>query len=228
VRLLVVEDQSTLAKTFRHTLVAEGFGVDVSPTAADAEHKTQNLTYDLILLSLLLPGESGYKLLRELRRGGVASPILAMIGNGSIPERVRCLDLGADGYISRPIHLMELTARVRAMLRRTHQVYEPILRIFDLEIDTTTRMVKRAGKEIRLTRREYTLLQFLAMNRGKVCSRALISEHLYDPEEECTSNVVDVFIRFLRGKIDKGFGFPLILTRWGQGYVLRDETPVKK
>src|SRR5205823_1280190 len=207
------------------TLVAEGFAVDLSPSAGDAESKTRNLTYDLILLSLLLPGESGYQLLRDLRRGGVASPILAMIGNGSIPERVRCLDLGADGYIARPIHLLELTARVRAMLRRAHHVFEPVIRIYDLEIDTTTRIVRRAGQEIRLTRREYALLQFLAMNRGKVCSRALISEHLYDPDQECTSNVVDVFIRFLRGKIDKGFGFPLILTRWGQGYLLRDEAP---
>src|SRR5262249_10384195 len=159
-------------------------------------------SYDLVLLSMLLADSHGPLLLRRMRRGGVTTPILALLGTGSIPERVRCLDLGADGYLTRPIHADELAARARAMVRRSGQTWDTIIRVHDLEIDTGARAVWRAGRFIRLTRREYELLHLLAQHRGEVCSRAMIWQQLYDGQTVCTSNVVDVFIRFLRGKID--------------------------
>ncbi|MGH7173005.1 MAG: winged helix-turn-helix domain-containing protein, partial [Gemmataceae bacterium] len=142
---------------------------------------------------------------------------------GGMEDKVRGLDLGADDYMTKPFELEELLARVRALIRRGHQVKSPLLRIHDLEIDTASRSVKRGGKSIHLTPREYALLEFLAFHRGKVTTRSMIWEHLYDDQDENTSNVVDVYIRYLRNKIDKGFEPPLILTRWGEGYMMRGE-----
>jgi DNA-binding response OmpR family regulator len=139
----------------------------------------------------------------------------------AVHDKVVGLDFGADDYLTKPFQLEELMARLRALLRRSHQVKDPMLRVFDLEIDTAARTVKRAGQTIHLTPREFALLQFLAFHRGKVVTRTMIWEHLYDEYDENTSNVVDVYIRYLRTKIDKGFDPPLILTRWGEGYMLR-------
>jgi DNA-binding response OmpR family regulator len=223
VRLLIVETRCAQAATYRGCLKAEGFEVDLATNEEDAEHKGHTVGYDLILLSLLLPDERGLSLLRGWRRAGVNCPVLALAGSDRVAERVHCLDLGADDYLARPFQLADLLARIRALLRRAHRITDPVVRVHDLEIDTNSRTVRRAGRMIHLTRREYSLLQFLAFNRGKVVSRSLIWEHLYDEQEETTSNVVDVYIRYLRGKIDKGFDLPLILTRWGQGYMLRGE-----
>jgi DNA-binding response OmpR family regulator len=149
--------------------------------------------------------------------------VLVLTARNSIDDKVKGLDSGADDYLSKPFRLEELLARIRALIRRGHQAKDPILRVHDLEIDTAARTVKRAGKEIHLTPREYALLQFLAYHRGKVVTRSMIWEHLYDEHDENTSNVVDVYIRYLRNKIDKGFDVPLILTRWGEGYMMKGE-----
>jgi DNA-binding response OmpR family regulator len=222
-RVLVVEHQPQQARALRRCLQEEGFQVDLGTSAEEASHKVRTTSYDLILLSMLLPGEQGFGLLRGWRASGVRTPILALTGPGRVAERVRCLELGADDYLPRPFQVMELTAHARALLRRAHQIYDPLLRVGDLEIDTATRTVKRAGRFIPLTRREYALLEFLAFHRGKVVTRSMIWEHLYDEQAENTSNVVDVYIRYLRNKIDKGFDPPLIRTRWGEGYMIPSE-----
>ena len=162
-------------------------------------------------------------LLREWRRDGMKVHVLCLTAKDTTEDKVRGLDTGADDYLTKPFQLEELLARLRALIRRGHQVKDPVLRILDLEIDTAARTVKRAGQSIHLTPREYALLQFLAFHRGKVVTRSMIWEHLYDEHDENTSNVVDVYIRYLRNKIDKGFDPPLILTRWGEGYLLRGE-----
>jgi DNA-binding response OmpR family regulator len=224
-RVLIAEDQLTLTNTLRRRLQEEGFQVDTARDGEEAEFKARVTGYDLIVLSLALPGCPPLALLRSWRREGPGFPVLALSASGSLAERVRCLDLGADDYLARPFHLAELLARARALLRRAHRVADPVLRVHDLEIDTNARTVRRAGQPVRLTRREYALLQFLAFHRGKVVSRSMIWEHLYDEQDENTSNVVDVYIGYLRAKIDKGFDTPLLLTRRGEGYVLRDDAP---
>jgi DNA-binding response OmpR family regulator len=222
-RVLLVEDHKPLARALRQALEEEGFAVDVAADGPDADFKARSAPYDVIVLDLMLPGEDGLSLLKRWRRDGIQAHILILTARSALEDKVRGLNLGADDYLAKPYQLDELLARLRALIRRGHQVKDPVLRVVDLEIDTSARTVRRAGKAVHLTPREYALLEFLAYHRGKVVSRAMIWEHLYDEHDENTSNVVDVYIRYLRNKIDKGFEPPLILTRWGEGYMLRGE-----
>ncbi len=222
-RVLVVEDYKPIARVLRQGLEEEGFAVDVAADGPDGDFKARSAEYDVIILDVMLPGVDGLSLLQRWRRDGLKAHVLVLTARGGLEDRVRGLDLGADDYLAKPFELEELMARVRALIRRGHQVKDPVLRVHDLEIDTTARTVKRAGRPVHLTPREYALLEFLAFHQGKVVSRAMIWEHLYDEHDENTSNVVDVYIRYLRNKIDKGFEPPLILTRWGEGYLLRGE-----
>jgi len=161
--------------------------------------------------------------LRRWRSGGIASHVLVLTARGRLEDKVRGLDLGADDYMTKPFELEELLARLRALVRRGHHNRSPLIRIFDLEIDTTSRTARRSGKSLNLTPREYSLLELLAQNRGQVVTRTMIWDRLYSQGEENTSNVIDVFIRYLRKKVDTGFNPPLILTRWGEGYMMRTE-----
>jgi DNA-binding response OmpR family regulator len=169
----------------------------------------------------MLPKIDGLTLLRDWRSSGIKSQVLCLTAKGTLDDKVKGLNLGADDYLTKPFELEELLARLRALIRRTHQVKDPVLKVHDLEIDTAARTVKRGGQSIHLTPREFALLQFLAFHQGKVVTRSMIWEHLYDEYDENTSNVVDVYIRYLRNKVDKGYDVPLILTRWGEGYQLR-------
>ena len=222
-RVLLVEDHKPLQRALRQGLEEEGFAVDIADDGEEGDFKARTAGYDVIILDLMLPKTDGLTLLQGWRRDGLAAHVLILTARGGIEDKVKGLDLGADDYMTKPFELEELLARLRALIRRTHAVKSPLLRVHDLEIDTSSRTVRRAGKELRLTPREYALLEFLAFHRGKVVTRSMIWEHLYDEQDESTSNVVDVYIRYLRNKIDKGFDPPLILTRWGEGYLLRGD-----
>jgi DNA-binding response OmpR family regulator len=223
VRVLLIEDHKPLVRALKQGLEEEGFAVDAAYDGEEGDYKARTAEYDVIILDLMLPKEDGLSLLQRWRREGLKTHVLVLTARSSIEDKVKGLDLGADDYLTKPFELGELLARLRALIRRGHQVKDPILRVHDLEIDTATRTVKRAAQSIHLTPREYALLQFLAFHQGKVVTRSMIWEHLYDEHDESTSNVVDVYIRYLRNKIDKGFDPPLILTRWGEGYLLRGE-----
>jgi DNA-binding response OmpR family regulator len=223
VRLLLVEDHKPLARALRQGLEEEGFAVDCAQDGDEADHKATTVEYDAIILDLMLPKVDGLTLLQRWRKAGMKTHVLVLTARDQLDDKVKGLDLGADDYLTKPFELEELLARVRALVRRGHEQKDPVLRVHDLEIDTAARSVKRAGQPIHLTPREYSLLEFLAFHRGKVVTRTMIWEHLYDEHDESTSNVVDVYIRYLRNKIDKGFDPPLIMTRWGEGYQLRGE-----
>jgi DNA-binding response OmpR family regulator len=212
-----------LVRALKQGLEEEGFAVDIAVDGEEGDFKARTAEYDVIILDLMLPKVDGQTLLQRWRKGGLKTHVLVLTARGGIDDKVRGLDSGADDYLTKPFELEELVARIRALIRRGHQVKNPTLRIHDLEIDTAARVVKRAGQAIHLTPREYSLLEFLAFHHGKVVTRSMIWEHLYDDQDESTSNVVDVYIRYLRNKIDRGFEPPLILTRWGEGYMLRGD-----
>jgi DNA-binding response OmpR family regulator len=221
--VLLVEDHKPLVRALRQGLEEEGLAVDVAVDGEEADFKARTSEYDAIILDIMLPKKDGLTLLKEWRQSGLKAHVIMLTARGTLEDKVRGLDSGADDYLTKPFELEELLARLRALLRRGHEVKDPVIRAHDLEIDTATRTVKRGGQAIHLTPREYALLQFLAFHRGRVVSRTMIWEHLYDEHDENTSNVVDVYIRYLRNKIDKGFEPALILTRWGEGYLLRGD-----
>jgi DNA-binding response OmpR family regulator len=222
-RILVIEDHKPLARALKQGLEEEGFAVDVALDGEEGNFKATTAAYDAIILDIMLPKRDGLSLLQEWRRKGVEAHVLLLTARDTTEDKVKGLDLGADDYLTKPFQLEELLARLRALIRRAHHVKDPVLRIFDMEIDTASHSVRRGGRPIHLTPREYALLEFLALHRGRVVTRSMIWEHLYDEHDENTSNVVDVYIRYLRNKIDKDFQPPLILTRWGEGYMLRGE-----
>jgi DNA-binding response OmpR family regulator len=223
VRILLVEDHMALARSLKRGLTEEGFAVDTASDGEEANYKARTANYDVIILDLMLPKTDGRKLLRGWRDSKINSPVLVLTARTGMDDKVELLNLGADDYVTKPFQLQELMARLRALIRRGHHVKNPVIRIHDLEINTASRSVRRSGMPIQLTPREYALLQFLAYHRGEVVTRPMIWEHLYDEHDENTSNVVDVYIRYLRSKIDDGFNPPLIMTRRGEGYMLRGE-----
>jgi DNA-binding response OmpR family regulator len=222
-RVLLIEDYSPVVKALKLGLEEEGFAVDVADNTEEGFKKAWKNQYDIILLDLQVSVEGSFSLLQAWRQAGLSTHVLALTPPESFQDKVRSLDLGADDCLTKPFAFEELVARMRALSRRRQAACNPVMQVGDLEIDPTVRMVRRAGRRIYLTPREFSLLQFLAEHRGRVVSRSMIQEHLYDGKMSATSNVVDVYIRYLRNKIDKGFPHPLIQTRWGEGYLLCGE-----
>ncbi len=220
-RVLLVEDNKPLLRALRQGLEEEGLAVDIAEDGEEADQKARATNYDVIVLDLMLPKKDGLTLLKGWRASGLRAHVLILTARGSTGDRVTGLDSGADDYLTKPFELDELLARLRALIRRGHHVKDPLIRCHDLVLDTSSRTAKRAGKSIQLTPKEYALLEFLAFHQGKVVTRTMIWEHLWDEHNESVSNVVDVYIRYLRNKIDRDFKPPLILTRWGEGYMLR-------
>jgi DNA-binding response OmpR family regulator len=202
-----------------------GFHVDVAHDGDEARYRARLTRYEVIVLDRSLPGGDGLALLREWRGAGVRSHVVMLAAGGALEDRVRALDLGADDCLAKPFAPEELLARVRALVRRTGPARVGLLRVHDLIIDLTARSVVRGGRLLPLTPREYALLECLALHRGRVVTRSMVWEHVYGEQGEASSNVVDVYIRYLRNKVDRGFDTPLILTSWGKGYYLRGEEP---
>jgi DNA-binding response OmpR family regulator len=222
-RVLVVEDFEVLRDSISQGLREAGFAVD---EAADGEtglwHAESN-DYDVIILDLMLPRLDGMSVLKRLRAGGRQTHVLILTAKDTSDDRVKGLDLGADDYLVKPFVFAELLARVRALVRRRYDVKSPLIRVADMEINTATRSVHRAGQTVPLSAREYSLLEFLAMRVGQVVTRTDIWEHVYDFNASAESNVVDVFIGHLRRKVERP-GLPrLIHTRRGFGYLLGEE-----
>ncbi len=224
-RVLLVDDTPALVRALRQGLEESGFAVEVAPDGNVADAKCKSTLYDVIILDVGLPQQDGLTLLKKWRSRGITTHVMMLSARATVQDRVTALDSGADDYLAKPFAFEELLSRIRALVRRGHIQKNPEIRVADLVIDTAARRVGRAGQIIRLTPREYGLLEFLANHRGRVVTRTMIWEHLYDEHDESTSNVVDVYIRYLRNKIDRGFSSPLILTKWGEGYMLSDDDP---
>ena len=219
-RILIVEDYMPTRVAVAEGLKEEGFAVDTADTGTDGAWMAERNAYDLIILDVMLPGIDGLEILRRLRRRGVEAHVLLLTARDTVADRVSGLNYGADDYLVKPFEFAELLARVQALLRRAYHHKRTTIRVADLEIDTLAKRVTRAGDAIELSAREYTLLELLALSAGDVVTRTEISEHLYDFGADITSNVIDVFISYLRRKIDRKGAPRLLHTRRGLGYVL--------
>jgi len=223
-RVLVVEDDKKVASFIQKGLEEEGLAVDVLNDGDDAGVQAQMVDYDCVVLDLLLPGRSGFQVLRDIRSQKADLPVLILSAQSSPEERVAGLDGGADDHMGKPFILAEVSARIRALLRRG-KPRETKLRVGDLEVDTVHRRVTRAGQPIDLKPKEYALLEFLVHNAGRPVTRSHIIEHVWDIHFDSVSNVVEVHINALRNKIDRAAAIPLIRTVRGVGYMLTDKPP---
>ncbi len=221
-RVLVVEDERKTASFIRKALQAEGFAVDVCPNGDDALAAASHTAFDGIVLDIMLPGRDGLSVLRQLRERRNATPVLLLSARGEVNERVEGLNAGADDYLPKPFALAELVARVRALGRRGAEAKATVLRVADLTLDTVTRQAQRGGAAVELTAREYRLLEFLLRSAGRICGRMAILEKVWDYDFDPGTNLVDVYVRRLRDKIDAGFEPKLLHTVRGVGYVLKE------
>ncbi len=222
-RLLVIEDYVPLARTIAQGLREAGYAVDLAGDGEEGLWYAESNAYDAVILDLMLPKVDGMTVLRRLREKENPAAVLILTARDRVAERVAGLDSGADDYLVKPFAFDELLARVRALIRRRYKVQDGMVRIADLEVDTVGRTVKRGGKGVVLSAREYALLEYLVLRRGQVVTRAEIWEHVYDFAADPSSNVVDVYIGYLRKKIDLDSPVKLIHTRRGQGYLLGEE-----
>lgn len=220
-RILLVEDEKKVASFIKKGLEEEGYAVDWVADGEEGFFTGLDDVYDLLILDVNLPNKDGLSVLRELRERKVATPILLLTIRATIEDRVIGLDTGADDYLPKPFAFQELVARVRALLRRRAETEPPILEVADLSLDPAKRTVKRANQTIELTSKEFALLEYLMRNRERVVTRTMISEHVWDHTFETSTNVIDVYVNYLRKKIDVDRHPKLIHTVRGVGYVLK-------
>lgn len=223
-RILVVEDEKRIARFLKQGLEEESYAVDVAPDGPSALDWVAGATYDLILLDVMLPGLTGFEVCRILRQRGVATPILMLTARDEVDDRVTGLDAGADDYLPKPFAFKELLARIRALTRRATPAARPdtVLKVADLELDTVTHKAKRGRREIELTAKEYALLEYFMRHPRRPLSRTLIRENIWGYDYYGASNVVDVYVRHLRQKLEANGDPPLIHTVRGVGYKLDD------
>lgn len=225
VRVLVVEDEPRMADVIRRSLAKEGIGVDLAGEAEEALWLAQSVDYDVIVLDVMLPDRDGFELCRALRQQDVWSPVLMLTARDAVEDRVAGLDSGADDYLIKPFALAELLARLRSLTRRRLPERPSLLEVGDLSLDPATRQARRGGVAIPLSGKEFALLETFMRRPGQVLSRLQLLELTWDFAYEARSNVVDVYVRRLRDKIDRPFGRSSLETLRGVGYRLRDDTP---
>ena len=223
-RILIVEDEGKMANLLKRGLEEEGYSVDLAFDGENGLRLGSENPYDLILLDVALPGRDGIEVCRELRARRIPTPVLMLTARDTVDMKVKALDSGADDYLTKPFSFAELLARMRALQRRTKTEIVPKLQAADLVVDPLTRRVTRAGREITLTNKEYALLDCLMRHRNQVLSRSVLAESAWGESYDALTNVVDVYINYLRNKIDRDFEPKLIQTRRGLGYVLVDES----
>ena len=219
-RILIVEDEKKFLDILQRSLRGEGYTVDGVGTAADAVEYLKSYHYDLVVMDLQLPDGTGNSLLRRLRESGHTMPVLVLTARSELESKVENFQAGADDYVVKPVAMAELAIRVQALLRRGPALQENVLKARDLEINRLTRQVKRDGKRIELSPKEYSLLEYLFLHPGRVLSRSMIVEKIWDQSFEGLTNIVDVYIGHLRRKVDEGHNHKLIRTVRGLGYML--------
>ncbi|MFE7168367.1 response regulator transcription factor [Streptomyces sp. NPDC057616] len=222
-RILVVEDEGAMAQLLRRCLEENGFAVDVAATGEDGLWYVGETDYDAIVLDVMLPGIDGFGLLREIRAAGRWAPVLLLTARDAVEDRVRGLDLGADDYLVKPFAFAELLSRLRALMRRGARERPAVLTVGDLSLDPAARSVARGTTPITLTAKEFALLECLMRRPGEVLSKAELIEHVWDFTFDADSNVVEVYVGYLRQKIDRPFGRRSLCTARGAGYRLRDD-----
>lgn len=220
-RILIIEDEGKIAAFLKRGLKEEGYAVDVAADGEQGHFLASTQEYDLIILDLMLPGMDGISLCRKLRSEGNEVKILILSVRDKVKEKVLGLDAGADDYLTKPFAFEELLARVRALLRKREAGSPTKLQVADLSMDLLTHKVTRAGREIELTAKEFSLLEYLMLNAGTVVTRTMIAEHVWDVNFDTFTNVIDVYMSYLRDKIDRKFPKKLIRTVRGRGYVIK-------
>ena len=222
-RILLLEDEAKVASFVRKGLTAERFAVDVAADGQSGLELAETYDYDLLIVDLMLPKLDGTQVISRLRRRDSKVPVIVLTAKDSLQDKVSNLEAGADDYLTKPFAFAELLARVKALLRRGPVTRASVVRVGDLELDRLSQAVKRAGERIELTTKEYALLEYLMANTGRVLSRTMIIEHVWDQSFDGVTNIVDVYVRHLRNKVDEGRGTKLIHTVRGVGYRVAEE-----
>jgi two-component system copper resistance phosphate regulon response regulator CusR len=219
-RILLVEDDPHITRFVARGLREQAYAVDVTTNGDEAIYKASISDYDAVVLDIMIPGRDGLSVCRELRASGSAVPIIMLTARDTLEDRITGLDSGADDYLTKPFEVSELLARIRALLRRGQVIHSAIISVDNLVLDPRARSAYREGRNLRLTVKEYALLEYLAREQGRIASRAEIAEHVWDENFDPMTNVIDVHINRLRRKVDDGFMQKLIHTRRGAGYML--------
>jgi len=219
-RILIAEDDEALARFVRQGLEGENYIVEIASDGEQARQAATERDFEVVILDLNLPKIDGVSVLRHLRLKKPTLPVLVLTQRSRVEDRVECLDTGADDYLGKPFSFSELSARIRALVRRSHMPAESVLQVADLKLDRVGRIVERAGRKIELTSKEFALLEYLMRNTGRGITRSMILEHVWNLTFDTTTNVVDVYINYLRRKIDDGHAAKLIHTVRGVGYEL--------
>jgi DNA-binding response OmpR family regulator len=222
-RILVVEDEAKVASFIKRALEEESYAVDVCANGAQGMEMGRSGSYDLAILDVMLPTLSGLEVLKQWRANKITTPVLLLTAQARVEQKVQGLDTGADDYLTKPFAIEELLARMRALLRRGSGAAAGVLAVDDLVLNPATREVTRGGQRIELTAKEYALLDYLMRNAGRVLTRPMIAQHVWNQDFDTYTNVIDVYVTYLRSKIDKGRGRKLIHTVRGSGYVLKAE-----